>query len=402
MKVILGFNELKNDGMGSAAVTLIKALRTQGLTVIPVHAWHEIDLPGYEESYDPQFVDGNFEYGIDGQTLKRMTDHINNLANDGDVFLHFGSPNWGACILYFKPGIRIITAVHSINPSTLKLGRAFAERVSAFVCISEGVRQRFVRKLKKNDIQKVYLIADAVDDADSPKTQYGLKNPIQILFIGRIEDTSKGCGKLPKILMELRKRNIPVRLNLYGYFHNWEDQWWKAVERCNVRDMVEYHGEVKHEEVYDIMREYDIFIAPSNFEGFSLSISEAMMMGLPCVISRIEGVTDWISENGNSALLASKTNIQEFADAIEKLYRTPGLAQKIGEAARKRIKELASFKSHGEKYAHLIEQVSKSDRYQIIKPKCTFDDYRYPEELKPWGPARLLPVWLKTYLRRFM
>lgn len=198
MKVILGFNELKNDGMGSAAVTLIKALRTQGLTVIPVHAWHEIDLPGYEESYDPQFVDGNFEYGIDGQTLKRMTDHINNLANDGDVFLHFGSPNWGACIPYFKPGIRIITAVHSINPSTLKLGRAFAKRVSAFVCISEGVRQRFVRKLKKNDIQKVHLIANAVDDADSPKTQYGLKNPIQILFIGRIEDTSKGCGKLPK------------------------------------------------------------------------------------------------------------------------------------------------------------------------------------------------------------
>ena len=37
MKVILGFNELKNDGMGSAAITLIKALRTQGLTVIPVH-----------------------------------------------------------------------------------------------------------------------------------------------------------------------------------------------------------------------------------------------------------------------------------------------------------------------------------------------------------------------------
>ena len=402
MKVILGFNELKNDGMGSAAVTLIRALRSQGIQTIPVHAWHEIDLPGYEDTYHPEFVAGNTEYGVDGVTLKRMVEHINNLAEDGDVFLHFGSPNWAACIPYFKPGLRVITAVHSINPSTLKLGRAYADRVSAFVCISEGVRRRFLRKLPDVLHRKVHLIANAVESTEFLKKQYQAGEIFKILFVGRIEDTSKGCGKLPKILAELKKRNIPAKLYLYGYFHNWEQQWWKAVDRCGVREMVDYRGEIAHEAIYRVMQDYDVFIAPSNFEGFPLSISEAMMVGLPCVVSLIEGVTDRISENGNSALTVRKSDIRGFANALERLYENPKFAEKLGQAAHQRICDLASFQKHGEKYAELVREVSSSHDYQLVSPHCTLENYRYPEMLKPWGPARLLPVRVKTFLRRFM
>ena len=122
MKVYPLFNEIKRDGMGIAAMTLVKALCTQDVVVQPIHAWKEVDFPEYEEECTPLFVE-NIDYGVDGEHLTRMVEKINTLAKSGDVVINFGSPNWLACIPYLNPEIRVITAVHSINPSTLSISQ---------------------------------------------------------------------------------------------------------------------------------------------------------------------------------------------------------------------------------------------------------------------------------------
>ena len=400
MKVILAFNELYRDGMGTAATTLFRALKAQGVEVQPVHAWRDVKFPEYEEEAKPVFVE-NDGYGFDGDKIRKMVECVNGLTVDGDVLINFGSANWLACVPYFRKGLRIITAVHSINPSTLKLGRAYAERISAWVCISKGVMDRFLKKLPRKYHGKVHLICNAVDDCPAPKTDYSIDGTLKILFLGRIEDTSKGCGKIPKILAELRRRGIRARCDFYGYFHNWERQFWAAVDKAGVRDMVKYCGEVSHSQVYGIMTQYDIFLTPSNFEGFSLSNSEAMMCALPCVASKIEGVIDWIFDGGKAGLCVPKTDIKAFADAIERLADR-AFAAEIGRAGRARIQSLASFEAHGKGYAGLVRAVSGVENYLPVAPHCPIDDYVLPEFLKPWSLARLLPTWLKTWLRRFM
>lgn len=402
MKVLLGFNDIRPDGMGSAALTLIRALRAQGVEVVALHAWHQIDLPGYEEEVKPSFVEGNEAFGVDGETLGRMVAKVNGMVKEGDVFIHFGAPNWAACIPYFVSGLRIVTAVHSINPSTLKLCRAYASRVSAFVCISEGVRRRFLKGLPKSLHSRVSLIPNAVADCPEPKANYTQKAPLRILYVGRIEDTSKGCGKLPGILAALGHMGVDAQLDLFGYFHNWETQFWAAVDRAGVRERVHYRGEIAHEAMYRTMREYDVFLATPNFEGFGLSIAEAMMAGLPCVASSIEGVTDWIFEEGRSGLLVGKMDICGFAIALARIAREPGLAERLGRAGRERIRTLASFEAHGRMYADLVRRVASEADYSLVEPPCALEHYVQPEALKSWWLARLLPVRLKTWLRRFM
>lgn len=401
MKAIPLFNELYRDGMGSAAITLVRALKSQGLEVQPLHAWKDVKFPEYEEECSPVYVE-NDGFGIDGAHLVKMVEKINTLAEDGDVLINFGSANWLACLPYIRRGIRIITAVHSINPSTLKIGGAYAGRVSAFVCISKGVEERFLHRLPKQYRAKVCLIPNAVDIAAAPKDDWSRSGALRILFLGRIEATSKGCDKLPKILAELKRRGVDAQLDLYGYFHNWERQWWSAVDKAGVRDMVEYKGEIAHEKVYDVMRRYDVFIVPSNFEGFSLSTSEAMSCALPVVVSRIPGVTDWICDYGRCGIMVEKTSIAAFADAIERLALSEEDCRRMGVAARERIASLASFKAHAKKYAELVRKVSGSSDYEEAKEHCSLDNYIQPDFLRPWGPARILPVWLKTWLRRFM
>lgn len=412
MKVLLALNDLHMDGMGSVAITLVRALRSQGMRVVVLMASPHCDFPGFVKEAEPIFIkDGG--WGFVGENLPNMVQAVNDVAEDGDVLIHCGAANWLACVPYFKPGLRVVTGVHSINPSTLKICRAYAERVSAWVCISKGVRDRFLRKLPRKYHHKVHLVCNAIETCGNPKTDYRLVDEVKglgegeqwnlrILFLGRIENTSKGCGKLPKILAELRRRGVKVHLDLYGYFHNWERQWWKAVDKCGVREMVTYCGEIAHEEVYPVMTAHDVFIAPSNFEGFSLSTSEAMSAALPIVASSIEGVTDWICEDGKAGFVVPKMDINGFADALEKLAGDENLRRRTGEAERKRIAELASFEAHGKGYADMLKAASASRDYELVRPHCPLDAYVQPEFLKPWGLARLLPTKLKTWLRRFM
>lgn len=387
--------------MGSAAITLFRALKAQGLEVQPVHAWEDVKFPEYLEEAKPIFVK-NDGYGFDGDKIKNMVEVVDSLVEDGDALINFGGANWLACVPYFKPGLRVVTAVHSINPSTLKLCRAYAERVSAWVCISKGVMERFLKKLPRKYHHKVHLVCNAVDICEKPKTDYSIDGLLKILYVGRIEDTSKGCGKIPRILAELKRRGIPARCDFYGYFHNWETQFWNAVDQAGVREMVKYCGEVKHEDIYPMMPGYDVFLSPPNFEGFGLSTAEAMMAGMPAVTSLIPGVTDWLCDYGNAGLCVSKADIKGFADALEKLYCDESYRRAIAEAGRKRITELASFDSHGKGYAAILRDVSVKQDYENIAPHRPINNYTQPEFLKPWGLARLLPTKLKTWLRRFM
>ena len=80
----------------------------------------------------------------------------------------------------------------------------------------------------------------------------------------------------------------------------------------------------------------DIFCLPSYREGFGLSLIEAACMGLPCVASRIYGVTDAVVD-GQTGFLVPVQDAAGFADAVERLLSQPALAQTMGAAARQRV-----------------------------------------------------------------
>lgn len=405
MTVFLLFNELYRDGMGTAALTLFLALKAQGFRVQPIHAWNDIKFPEYVEAAHPIFADCG-EYGVDAAHVRKLAETVNAVARPGDVAIGFGSVNWLCAVPFLIPGLRLVTAVHSINPSTLKLGRAYPDRVSAFVCISKGVRDRFLRKLPKRYRHKVRLVPNAVDAAPEPKADWSNDGTLRILYVGRIENTSKGCAKIPPMLRLLRERGVRVHLDLYGYFHNWERQWWAAVDRAGVRDLVTFRGEIPHDRVFATMARYDVFLAPSNFEGFSLSISESMSCALPVVASRIRGVTDWICPDGECGRVVPKSDVRAFADALAELAADAGKRRAFGLAGRARILSLASVDAHGRGYAEVIREavrdVPAGGGAADAAPLRVPDGYRQPEFLKPWGPARLLPTRLKEFLRRFM
>lgn len=83
----------------------------------------------------------------------------------------------------------------------------------------------------------------------------------------------------------------------------------------------------------------DIFCLPSLREGFGLSIIEAGASGLPCVASRINGVTDSIKE-GETGILFQPGNVDELIHSLNSLLKSPDSRIEMGTQARTRVQHL--------------------------------------------------------------
>jgi glycosyltransferase involved in cell wall biosynthesis len=85
----------------------------------------------------------------------------------------------------------------------------------------------------------------------------------------------------------------------------------------------------------DYMAAADVFCLPSYREGFGTVIIEAGAVGIPCVASRIYGVTDAVEENV-TGLLHEAGNVSELASRLLQMVVDVEQRQAMGARARRR------------------------------------------------------------------
>lgn len=403
MKVYFGFNDIRQDGMGSEAMALMRTLKKIGIEVQPVHAWKAIFIPGYVEEFSPIFVTESEEEPLLSQNIGRMVEVLND-SPQNSIFSHFGSPNWACVIPYLRNDIRVVVSVHSITPSALKIATAYKERVSKFVAISWGVEDRLLKCLPSKMGKKVELITNALNPNDYPIKSYMEKDKrTRIVFFGRIEDVTKGCDKIPQIAQRLKDRGLDFEWDFYGYFHwGYENRFYDLNKRYHVDDRIAYKGCLQPHEIASVVRNYDIFVMPSNHEGFGLALIEAMCSGLGCIASRIKNVTDRIVCDGKEGILCDKNDIKGFADAVYRLASDNGLCRQMGKNAHEKVVKEFSTTQQGLKYRNLFTEVTNTSAYKLIHPKTSIDNFVFPEIAKPHILARLLPLSVKRILKRYL
>lgn len=402
MKVIFGFNALNQDGMSTAAITLMRALKGQGIEVQPVHAWREIKVPGYEEEFSPLFVSDSVEEPKVEDVINKMISIVNN-DTDCTVFSHFGSPNWACILPYLREDIRVVVSCHSVTPSALKISLAYKDRVSAFVPVSWEVEKKLRKKLSRKEQSKIHLITNVVNtELYFPKTDYKHSGKIKILFFGRVEDVTKGCDKIPLIARILKDRGLDFEWDLYGYFHwGFEERFYPLLKENNVEDVVKYQRCLNADEIPQILPLYDIMVMPSNHEGCPLALFEAMCVGLPCVASLLHDVTDRIVIDGAEGALADKNDISGFADKIYSFAIDEDFRANVGRAARAKVLKDFSMEHQGEGYKKVFEEIVSLHNYHLVKAP-SLENFRQPSTVKPHILARILPLWFKRFLKKYI
>jgi glycosyltransferase involved in cell wall biosynthesis len=95
-------------------------------------------------------------------------------------------------------------------------------------------------------------------------------------------------------------------------------------------------------DVEEILAASSVVAHPGEQEGFSNAILEAMAAGLPVVAASAGGNPEAVAD-GETGLLVPPGDAHAFAEAILGLLRDPSRARELGEAGRRRARELFSM-----------------------------------------------------------
>lgn len=79
-----------------------------------------------------------------------------------------------------------------------------------------------------------------------------------------------------------------------------------------------------------------LFVMPSYFESFGISVVEAMAFGLPVVCTRAGGVPE-IVDDGVTGLIVEPGDASQLAESISRLLGDRAERQRLGQAAREKV-----------------------------------------------------------------
>ncbi len=206
---------------------------------------------------------------------------------------------------------------------------------------------------------KTIVIGNAVSqfnfsaELDVEKQQY------KILFIGRLTKNHKR----PHLLIEAF--NI-----LAEQYPNWILELWGAVDGKvyyeELKSLIsKYHLQKKvllkgqTNDVPSVLRRGDIFAFPSAFEGFGLSLAEAMSSGLPVIGYKSCSAVNEIIKDGNNGFLIDD-GVQPLSKALEQLMKDKKLRANIGRQAKTDMMKYAPDKIW-DKWEKLLYREAKQD-----------------------------------------
>jgi len=105
-----------------------------------------------------------------------------------------------------------------------------------------------------------------------------------------------------------------------------------------------------------LQRRADVVVQKSLAEGFGLTVAEAMWKGRPVVASAVGGIQDQI-EDGRTGLLVDAEDLPAFGARVSGLLADPHGAERIGQAAQKRVRDHFLGPRHLGQYVDLLERV---------------------------------------------
>jgi glycosyltransferase involved in cell wall biosynthesis len=105
------------------------------------------------------------------------------------------------------------------------------------------------------------------------------------------------------------------------------------IQRLHLESSVDLLGWVEHEDLPAFLRELDVFVMPSTWEGFGVAAIEASAIELPVVASNIYGIPDAVRDESTGLLVQSR-NPGALAEAIGRLVESPALRRSLGKAGR--------------------------------------------------------------------
>ena len=216
------------------------------------------------------------------------------------------------------------------------------------------------------------------DSATHFKEKFGIAPDKKIiLFLGRI-NWKKGFDTLIPAFAEVIKKEPKAVLVLAGPDdENYKREVLKFIDEANLRTSdvqklkasiqtsinqranIIFTGMLVGEDKIAAFQESDVFVLPSYSENFGMAVAEAMVFGLPVIVTKGVGISNEVEKVGAGIVI--EKNEKELSEAILKILNNPALTRKMGESGKRLVEiEFSPGKIADkwiEKYKNIIKNV---------------------------------------------
>jgi hypothetical protein len=152
----------------------------------------------------------------------------------------------------------------------------------------------------------------------------------------------------------------------------------------NLQERVHMLGSVAAEKMPAIMAASDIFFLPSQNEGISQALYEAMACGLVVVSAQVGGQSELVSPDcGILHLPGSQLDEStEYADMLFELICDSTRRQQMSQASRKRIIEKFSLDLMGECMTNNLDKLIQNKKNSLQKPVIELERVTFNREIQ--------------------
>jgi alpha-1,3-rhamnosyl/mannosyltransferase len=168
------------------------------------------------------------------------------------------------------------------------------------------------------------------------RQQYALPDRY-VLYFG----SNKPHKNVPRLVeafaaLRIRDQRSGIGLVIAGHWDQRYPEAKQAVEQLNLKDRVRFIGPVEDDDLPAVYGGAELFVFPSEYEGFGLPVLEAMACGVPVVCSNRSSLPEVA---GDAALLCDPHDVESLARTIERALTDRALRSTLQQSGLARTAE---------------------------------------------------------------
>lgn len=222
------------------------------------------------------------------------------------------------------------------NFSSLEAVRAAYASFHSVVCVSEEAKRGFVEMIGETGnlsvIHNLLPVENIRRLGALPLAQATRRGSFHIVLVARLLDSAKGHCRLLNVVRQLQDEGFDFSLTFVGGGPD-EKKIREMISLLGLSDRVTMTGSQNNP--YPYIKEADLLICASYFEGYNLTVAEALILGVPVISTECTGPSE-ILDHGKYGMIVENSQ-QGIYRGLKELLSNPEKMEWLRQKAAERL-----------------------------------------------------------------
>ncbi|WP_009632904.1 glycosyltransferase family 4 protein [Synechocystis sp. PCC 7509] len=253
--------------------------------------------------------------------------------------------------------------IPAISMAVWKYAVQGLKKADRIIAVSAHTAKDIVQQLDINK-EQIAIVPDAVEILFHPlaadkvaffRSQHHISAETMCLLHVGSNHPRKNVSTILKLLAALKIQGFSIHLWKVGADFTEEQKTF--IQTQALETSVSYLGKPNKQTLVEIYNAADVLLSPSHYEGFGMTVIEAMACGTPVIAANVTSLPEVV---GDAGVLTEPTDVSAMVAAVERLYQDSNYRQSLREKGLNRAKLFtweATAKAIATEYEKMIGQI---------------------------------------------